>query len=949
MYKSTIAIIFATVCTAAPANWIKIKETTGANQASRPFTIGRFFAKGEIGAYPQPSVGGTPLTSWQADVKTRWRDGVAGCAITGATNSAPIVITCSGAHGYQEADQVTITGVGGNTAANATWWITPLSPTTFSLHGSTGNANYGGGGTATGPAEGSVQHAIVSFPLTLPANSTTQVDFVNSVNPSSAGNPAATLAAALSKAALLNWDIGGGPGNWGATIDLINGTTKTVDAKAILSGCSSISPDATTLGCRYWLAGPVLTQVIVEDRSTNRSYDTGFATGNPIHPWFIASAYAGYAGLKVDYIVENTWAGNTAPSGVQMVDDAYQVVMKKGSPLAAWYTYPSSGTFNHWARTRYRETAWQGSNPGSVWIDYNMPYVTYSGLTYNYDTSFSLPSSYWNPTNSAQFSQLGGFSEPYMFSQSDGGKDPNAMGSITYRSYGIGGAHSEYGLDDRFDVAWMYSWAAGLTDPNARLMENVMAGNSEVLGHVNIHFRENLTGRSFCNATKNCIAAGQSSADAYGRPVSIDARPNMWYFAQNGSANSTAPASDQLPIAGLQAFSGSNVDSLKGFAYELSHSWDINYLRYALTGDYYHLEELWFQPSLGLAVRSPDAAQSSRNGTVGFAYDENRGGAWMMKFLSRAALMSPSGTPERAYFREKLANNLAVREGWMGLTTGAFYEPQSTSRWSWGRNTVAAGQPNPLAMQFPPECYYNSYVQDPTKTYANLQTWTQNLNAAVWMQTADMGFAEARPVATYLLSKHLLHQILDTNYNPYLIAVEEEPMLVGDSSTCSNGWPSAAHPFFTTWASAKASFLPVAQSLSAFNGSQGTLTSSQSAEWNYGLIGLAASSFLPGLTDAGLDGNAAYAFMVANTPDQNLTHLVPRLAIVPRQTVASAPLSSNKCDVNGDGHVDVLDVQIVISGILAGSCSPLDLNGACKTIDPTSLVNSALSGTCSAK
>src|ERR1051325_1874101 len=254
----------------------------------------------------------------------------------------------------------------------------------------------------------------------------------------------------------------------------------------------------------------------------------------------------------------------------------------------------------------------------------------------------------------------------------------------------------------------MYSWAAGLTDPNARLMENVIAGHAEVLGHVPIHFRENLTGRAYCGATKNCLAAGQNAADAYGRPVSIDSRPGLWYCAQNSNCNGSVAAADRLPITSVQSFNGGNVDSLKGFSYEQSHSWDLNFLRYILTGDYYQLEELWFQPSIQLGFRDPDPgkSQASRGVSWGFSYDENRGGAWAVKFLSRAALATPTGMPEKLYFREKLANNLAVREGFMGLTNGAFYEPQSTSRWYWGRNTVAGGQPNPLGLQFPPECYY---------------------------------------------------------------------------------------------------------------------------------------------------------------------------------------------------------------------------------------------------
>lgn len=66
--------------------------------------------------------------------------------ITGATNASPIVITIT-AHGYETGDQVTITGVLGNTAANGNWTITVLTANTFSLDGSTGNGSYTSGGT----------------------------------------------------------------------------------------------------------------------------------------------------------------------------------------------------------------------------------------------------------------------------------------------------------------------------------------------------------------------------------------------------------------------------------------------------------------------------------------------------------------------------------------------------------------------------------------------------------------------------------------------------------------------------------------------------------------------------------------------------------------------------------------------------------------------------------
>jgi hypothetical protein len=70
--------------------------------------------------------------------------------ITGATNASPIVIT-STAHGLTTGAVVTISGVGGNTAANTTAVATVLDANTFSIPVA-GNGAYTSGGVwnATG-------------------------------------------------------------------------------------------------------------------------------------------------------------------------------------------------------------------------------------------------------------------------------------------------------------------------------------------------------------------------------------------------------------------------------------------------------------------------------------------------------------------------------------------------------------------------------------------------------------------------------------------------------------------------------------------------------------------------------------------------------------------------------------------------------------------------------
>lgn len=67
--------------------------------------------------------------------------------ITG-TNSSGLIVVTAVAHGWETGDRVTITGVVGNTNANANWTITKVSDDTFSLQGSVANAAYVSGGIA---------------------------------------------------------------------------------------------------------------------------------------------------------------------------------------------------------------------------------------------------------------------------------------------------------------------------------------------------------------------------------------------------------------------------------------------------------------------------------------------------------------------------------------------------------------------------------------------------------------------------------------------------------------------------------------------------------------------------------------------------------------------------------------------------------------------------------
>lgn len=71
-----------------------------------------------------------------------------GPTIIGASNASPIVITTQHTHNFYNNDQVVISGVTGNTAANGIWTITNTTSNTFRLSESIGSGVYTGGGTS---------------------------------------------------------------------------------------------------------------------------------------------------------------------------------------------------------------------------------------------------------------------------------------------------------------------------------------------------------------------------------------------------------------------------------------------------------------------------------------------------------------------------------------------------------------------------------------------------------------------------------------------------------------------------------------------------------------------------------------------------------------------------------------------------------------------------------
>lgn len=84
---------------------------------------------------------------WQAGTVLNARAPFYTGVVTNASNTTPITITTSLAHGLTNGDSVTISCVQGNTAANGTWTIAGVAALSFTLVNSAGNGTFPAGST----------------------------------------------------------------------------------------------------------------------------------------------------------------------------------------------------------------------------------------------------------------------------------------------------------------------------------------------------------------------------------------------------------------------------------------------------------------------------------------------------------------------------------------------------------------------------------------------------------------------------------------------------------------------------------------------------------------------------------------------------------------------------------------------------------------------------------
>jgi hypothetical protein len=525
--------------------------------------------------------------------------------------------------------------------------------------------------------DGSLKFAIVSFIVpTIPANGSVVVSFSNQTSSNSTGF--------LSQADMLSPSY-----NFDGQIQLTGTVSHTVSARSVLTSAGSCNDPGNDVDggrylCTFWLKGPIVTAVILEDRTPARTFDvnTDGAAGNPLHPIFEAWFYPQNHAVQLGCTLEDSWASKTPTNSAR--DQTYSLVLTGGGPSPV--TEYTNGAFKQITRSRWHKTFWlnQPDPFTNVAIDHNWPYLAQTKFLPHWDTNLQIASSVITAqvkTFLASSRVLEGCTHCYSGGGGIGNyeKALNAAGSAPW-----------HGPLATWDIIYLVS-----QNPS---MYTVMTGNADLGGRIPYFYREadaNAGHGRFFDAPGNKVGS-------FGRAISINARTQISLDDVTGTVNQCHVDYTEDYIS----FGGSGQDT-DGWNTDASHWPNLAYASYLSTGQYAYYEEQIMQSAYAIAgspgtraCASPPTQASLRQGALGYwIHDSEREQAWTARENALGAFIAVDGSPEAAYLLDKLRTNLAVWEASHGIPcdipgTGV-QQPycggsaQSTA-WSYG-NTVRTG------------------------------------------------------------------------------------------------------------------------------------------------------------------------------------------------------------------------------------------------------------------
>lgn len=837
------ALLWPALCTQAPAqgaaapaadDFIVVTDQGQGNKQARPVTISRVFREGEIPEFAQAVANGEPLAT-QCDVKTRWPDGSLQQAILsfwltlGNRQRVKVQFVNQGSGNNNEAApaaELAKNFLSGrwDAAIEATANTVNEKEATHTVTARQLLEHWDGTDSDTG-----TRHWLkgsVCTQLIVEDRSTALSEDFGWRTPLSPAYLAAAMSPTDRTIRIRPADVEA-VGKWSFPL------TAYVNAEQ-MQLCAANGAELTVCENGRGINGTrakahLLGRILAPDQGWTQAGEDKYRS---LHPIFVLTFYPNWNGIKIEAILENTWA-------TRMQDQVYRARLLAGTPgQQIW-----SGQIVQEAATRWHKTYWIGSTPPAIAVDHNLRYLISTGAIPSYDPDIKV--------SSAAISK-----EVETFRASDQGEP---MGSAEWQVVmGATGGRGDLGLLPRWHVKYLYTF-----QPE---MEQVMLGNGDASASAPVHFRESLTDGRLFNAG--------DTTPAFGRVFSIDARPSGRLMATLMAGSDTKPAERIYPVGTMTP---------GDWQVDMEHQPSMSFVPYLVTGDWFYLEELYFWSSFNVAYGNPGDCNFCRMGSAGYIHDSSsvRAEAWGLRTLAQTAFATPDGTPEKTYFTGKLNNNIAIKEGKYEVTNGHYYQPApecpapcKQTLWRYGRDYIGQGLHNPLHFAtIGVPGVMDPATLDGTKVYAAASPWEINFLHLALGYTEDLGFSQVRPMRT-LIGLNLVEQLQNPKFNPYL---------AGEYRIPTRRLPDQA--FYDNWEDVRRGYLPAMQDLNAFPDMR------LNAPDAYPYILKAAASYMTSFTAGnGLSGKAGYDWIDGKVR-QELYSLDPTWALVPR-TASPIPITT---------------------------------------------------------
>lgn len=379
---------------------------------------------------------------------------------------------------------------------------------------------------------------------------------------------------------------------------------------------------------------------------------TAWLTGDLVSEWIVGAPAKTASGtahphLAIRYAVR-------AYQGLKTVRvDAFVENNWAFEPAPQGFTYDASFTvggtsvytkasLKHAHHSRWRRIGWVGGEP-AVTIAQDRDYILSTG---------SIP--YYDKTVKVAESALSGMAADF---------EPMSNGNLT-PDMGDGGAQAGIGPSPNWVAKFIITM-----DPRARA--NMLA-NGTCMGAYPVHYRDKITDQM----------------------VNLDTYPYATDLGEpEGAIDPVTKKSQYLlrPVAQTESFRA-----------ERAHDPAASYYPYLFSGDYFHMEELLFWANWKMAIGNPEYRQFAK-GLLKWV--EVRGQAWGMRNLGQAAYIAPDDHPLKAYFKNKLENNIAwytaeyvgnAAANTIGYRYDDAYEPFGLAPWQDDFFTWAMGYLNEL-------------------------------------------------------------------------------------------------------------------------------------------------------------------------------------------------------------------------------------------------------------